>query len=47
MTKLHTANDPSDGAPPGTARPEAEAIDRPRRGPHGASARRGTASDGR
>jgi hypothetical protein len=35
MAKLHTADDLSDGALPGTVWPEAEAMDRPRRGPHG------------
>jgi hypothetical protein len=35
MTKLHTVDDPSDGAPPGTVWIEAEAVDRPHRGPHG------------
>jgi hypothetical protein len=35
MAKLYTADDSSDGAPPGMAWPEAEAVDRPRRGPHG------------
>jgi hypothetical protein len=43
--KLHTADDPSDGAPPGTVWPEAEAMDRPCRGPHGIGTRRGAASD--
>jgi hypothetical protein len=33
-TKLHTDVDPSDGASPGMAWPEAEAVDRPRRGPY-------------
>jgi hypothetical protein len=45
--KLRTEVNPSDGASPGTAWPEAEAVDRPRRGPHGAGAWRGAASDGR
>jgi hypothetical protein len=36
MAKLHTTDDLSDGAPPGTVSPKAEAVDRPRRGPHGA-----------
>jgi hypothetical protein len=45
MAKLHTAEDLSNGAPPGMAWTEAEAMDRPRRGPPGA--RCGPASDGR
>jgi hypothetical protein len=36
MAKLHTVDDPSNGAPLGTAWPEEEAVDRPRRGPHDA-----------
>jgi hypothetical protein len=47
MAKLRTNVNPSDGALSGTAWPEVEAVDRPCRGPHGASARRGAASDGR
>jgi hypothetical protein len=34
MAKLRTDVDPSDGASPGTVWLEAEAVDRPRRGPH-------------
>jgi hypothetical protein len=34
--KLHTADESSDGAPPSMAWPEAEVVNRPRRGPHGA-----------
>jgi hypothetical protein len=36
IAKLHIADDPSDGAPPGMTWPEAKAVDRPRRGPHDA-----------
>jgi hypothetical protein len=36
MAKLHIVDDPSDGAPPATVWPKANAVDRPRRGPHGA-----------
>jgi hypothetical protein len=45
--KLCTDVDPSDGSPPCTAWPEAKAMDIPRRGPHGAGAWRGAASDDR
>jgi hypothetical protein len=34
MAKLRTDVDPSDGASSGMAWPEAEVVDRPRRGPH-------------
>jgi hypothetical protein len=44
MAKLHTTDDPSVGALPNTVWPEAEAVHRPRQGPH--DARHGGASDG-
>jgi hypothetical protein len=47
MAKLCTDVAPSDVASPSMEWLEAEAMDRPHRGPHGAGARRGAASDDR